>query len=91
VALISSKSRDHSLRDRDLVSHSEIRTAGISLVLIGRTGLDTTISIPNPTLSLTYNVSMTFVAEEDMNKQIRPSSARAPATGRVWRMLLATS
>jgi hypothetical protein len=54
VTLRSSKSKVYLLKDRDAVGLSASRSVGFSkwTVLIGRTGFDTTSSIPDPTLSL---------------------------------------
>jgi len=54
VTLISSKSRVYLLKNRDPVGLLASRPVGFSkwAALIGRTGYDTTSSIPDPTLSL---------------------------------------
>jgi hypothetical protein len=55
VTLISSKLRVYLLKHRNPVGLSVSQSMGYSkrAVLIGRTGFDTTYSIPDPTLSLT--------------------------------------
>ena len=58
VALISAKSRIYVLTDRNPVGLAASRSVGFSkrTVLIGRTGFDTTTSIPDLTLSLSDNI-----------------------------------